>query len=172
MGNHETYSTESEWYTPLYIFEALECHFDIDVAAPPSAVELTHVPAENYISQNSLEADWHGFAWCNPPWAGRGNKQPWIDKMHAHGDGLLLTPDRSSAPWWQSAVKRADAVLFTAGKIQFIPGLGNQSKCDHPGSGTTIFAFGEKAVAALLNAEKNMLGTVLNKITRNYHSLQ
>ena len=162
MGSHEAYSTESEWYTPEYIFKALGCRFDLDVAAPVDS-SLTHVPADNFLSFDGLSASWNGFVWCNPPWAGRGNKQPWIERMNAHGNGLLLTPDRSSAPWWQYAAHRADAVLFVNRKIKFIPGPGNLSNWKQPGAGTTIFAWGNKGIDALRRAALNGLGILCFK---------
>lgn len=164
MGSHEIYSSESEWYTPLYIFQALGCRFQTDVAAP-SDHGLTHVPADSFISCNSLQREWSGFVWCNPPWAGRGQKQPWIDKIHLHNNGLLLTPDRTSAPWWQDAAKKADGVIFVLGKIKFIPGPGNSQNFNQPGNGTVIFAWGEVGMNALRNAEKQGLGLLMRRCT-------
>lgn len=164
MGSHEIYSTQSEWYTPAYIFTALDCRFDWDVAAA-SDLSLAHVPALNFCSSDSLSKDWSGFVWCNPPWAGRGNKQPWVHKMAIHGNGILLTPDRTSAPWWQCAASTADGILFVAGKIKFITGAGNLSNHKHPSNGTSIFAWGDTGMAALKNAEDNGLG-ILSSLTK------
>lgn len=105
--------------------------------------------------------NWPGFVWCNPPWAGRGNKQPWIDKMHTHSNGLLLTPDRTSAPWWQDVARKADVVMFVSGKIKFIPGPYNRSNFKQPGNGTSIFGWGNNAIEALLRAETNDLGILV-----------
>lgn len=165
MGSHETYSTESEWYTPAYVFKALECFFDMDVAAPIDS-GLTCVPAMKFISRDSLTTEWEGFVWCNPPWAGRGNKDPWIDKMIQHGNGLLLSPDRSSAPWWQKAAWSSDGYLSVKGKIKFMPGPGNFSNWRQPGTGTTIFAWGNKGISALLKAQSNGLGIAVSKINK------
>lgn len=162
MGSHERYSEENEWYTPAYIFEALCCKFDMDVAAARD-VSLTHVPATTFLCTNSLQSDWRGLVWCNPPWAGRGQKQPWIDKIDRHGNGLLLTPDRTSTRWWQNAGEKAAAVIFIYGKVKFIPGPGNSSNYKQPGNGTTIFAWGRGGIAAIRNAEKNGLGIVMKK---------
>lgn len=164
MGSHEIYSTESEWYTPEYVFRALGCSFDWDIAAAPDP-SLTFVPAKNFCSRDSLTKVWskNDFIWCNPPWAGRGNKQPWIDLVHNQGNGLLLTPDRSSAPWWQNAALSAEAVLFVSRKIKFTPGPGNFSNWKQPGAGTTIFAWGEKGIKALFTAEENGLGIVMQR---------
>lgn len=145
-----------EWYTPAYIFDALGCTFDLDVAHP--ADTTTHVPAERVITANSLGLDWSGFVWMNPPFGGRNSLAPWLDKFFAHGDGIALTPDRSSAPWWQEASKKADAILFIHGKVKFLRPDGSKGKS--PANGTTLFATGERAVAALTRAAQAGLGYV------------
>lgn len=137
-----------EWYTPAYIFAALGVEFDLDVAAPPSGGP--HVPAARRICEDSLVKAWDGFVWMNPPFGGRNGLVPWLDKFFRHGNGIALTPDRTSAPWWQDAARRADALLLMQGKVKFIRpdgSLGSQ-----PGNGTTLFAAGRRAVEALERA--------------------
>lgn len=79
--------------------------------------------------------------------------------MYRHGNGIVLTPDRSSTEWWQKAASKCDALMMIQSKIHFIRPDGTLGK--QPSNGTTLFAYGEKAVAALLNARKNKLGIVL-----------
>jgi hypothetical protein len=76
-----------EYYTPKYIFDALGCEFDQDVASPK---DLTHinVPAKEFISTDSLDMVWNGFIWMNPPFSGRDGKQKWLDKISEHGNGI------------------------------------------------------------------------------------
>jgi hypothetical protein len=137
-----------EWYTPAYIFDALEVQFDMDVAAPIQGGP--HVPANSWIHQFSLTEQWEGFVWMNPPFGGRNGLVPWLDKFFEHGNGIALTPDRTSAPWWQSAASRADAVLLIGGKVKFIRPDGSHGAS--PSNGTTLFAAGDKAVEALYRA--------------------
>lgn len=108
-----------EWYTPKYIFDSLGINFDMDVAAPKHRI-YCHVPANEFITELSLLQPWSGFVWMNPPFGGRNGIQDWLNKLAIHGDGIALTPDRTSAPWWQEAAKKCDALLFVAGKIKFI----------------------------------------------------
>lgn len=143
-----------EWYTPAYIFDALGVAFDLDVAAPPQGGP--HVPAANWICEHSLTVPWRGFVWMNPPFGGRNGLVPWLDKFFAHGNGIALTPDRTSAPWWQDAARKADAVLFVAGKVKFIRPDGSVGKS--PGTGTTLFASGCRAIEALQRAREAGLG--------------
>lgn len=153
-----------EWYTPKYVFDALDVRFDLDVAAPLWPKETGHrtfVPSDSAIAYESLTANWHGFVWMNPPFGGRNGLVPWLDKFFAHGNGVALTPDRTSAPWWQDAADRADAALFIAGKVRFIRPDGSEGKS--PGDGTTLFAIGSRGVQALINAEANGLGWLSRK---------
>lgn len=146
MGFWDTPGASDEWYTPAFVFDALGSHFDTDVAAPEMR---THVPADRYITADSLTVEWVGFVWMNPPFGGRGDKAAWLDKFFAHGDGVALTPDRTSAPWFQDAWARADLVMFTP-KISFERPDGSRGKS--PSNGTTLWAAGPRGVRALENA--------------------
>lgn len=148
MSHWETSGASDEWYTPKFIFDALNTRFDVDVAHPADCA--TYVPADLTLSTASLEKDWRGFIWMNPPFGGRNGLVSWLDKFFTHGDGIALTPDRTSAPWWQDAAARADAVLFIAGKVRFIRPDGSVGKS--PSNGTTLFATGRRAVEALHHA--------------------
>jgi len=160
MGIHETKGGSDEWYTPKYIFEALGVKFDTDVAAPKDLTHI-HVPAKHFINSESEDNAWCGFVWCNPPFSGRNGKSFWLNEMYEHGNGIALTPDRTSAPWWPIAAKQCDALMFVTGKIKFIKPDGTTG--NSPGTGTTLFAYGERAVNALKRAELKGLGIVLFK---------
>ena len=151
-----------EWYTPAYIFAALDVSFDLDVSAPRLGPK--HVPAKDWLcdTMDGLSQDWHGMVWMNPPFGGRNGLVPWLDRFFAHGNGIALTPDRTSAPWWQDANRRADATLFIAGKVKFERPDGSVGKS--PGTGTTLFAAGPRAVIALRDAQYNGLGAVMEKV--------
>lgn len=155
MSHWEMEGASDEWYTPAYIFNALAVTFDLDVASPP---RQTHVPCRARLTESALEAVWRGFVWMNPPFGGRNGLEPWLDKFFAHGNGIALTPDRTSAPWWQAAANRADAVLFIAGKVKFERPDGSIGKS--PSNGTTLMASGAAAVDALINATDADLGFI------------
>jgi hypothetical protein len=147
LSSWESLGQSDEWYTPKYIFVALGCTFDLDVASPNRA---THVPAKAFIMDESLERDWHGFVWMNPPYGGRNSLRPWMHKFVMHGDGIALVPDRTSAPWFQEYVPRMDAVLFVKEKIKFERPDGTIGK--QPGTGSALMAKGPRGVEALRNA--------------------
>ena len=132
--------------------------FDLDVAHPAGL--KTYVPAKQFISANSLEWDtWFGFIWMNPPFGARNGLEPWLSKFFAHGNGIALTPDRTSAPWWQAANKQADATLFLDGKVKFERPDGSIG--ESPSNGTVLFAAGSQAVQALIRAEEAGLGQTM-----------
>jgi hypothetical protein len=135
------------------VFDALGCWFDMDVAHPGDC--LTHVPATTWITADSLISEWLGFVWMNPPFGGRNGLVPWLEKFFAHGNGIALVPDRTSAPWFQNAWRKADAVLFTR-KLRFLRPDGSEGVS--PSNGTALVARGEIGFAALTRAAERGLG--------------
>jgi hypothetical protein len=149
VSSWEAIGASDEWYTPRRIFDALGERFDLDVAAPLQGGP--HVPAERWISADSLALTWSGFVWMNPPFGGRNALLPWVERLLAHADGGIgLVPDRTSAPWFVPIITRADAILFTTGKIKFHRPDGSVG--GSPGTGTALFAVGDRAAAALRRA--------------------
>lgn len=144
MSHWERPGQSDLWQTPRYIFDALGDEFDLDVAAP--SVRL-HVPCKSFFTEKALERDWHGFVWMNPPFGGRNGLAPWLRKFIAHGDGIALVPDRTSAPWFQEAAARVGALLFLSPKVKFIAPDGSLGIS--PATGTVLLAAGDRAVRAL-----------------------
>lgn len=143
----------NEWYTPKTVFDALGVHFDLDVAAPFDGP--LHVPCDGWIYDRSLERAWSGFVWMNPPFGARNGLAPWLDKFFEHGNGVALTPDRTSAPWFHEAWQRADAVMFTR-KTPFLKPDG--SRAGSPAFGTALWASGQRGIAALESARRAGFG--------------
>ncbi len=152
--SHERKGESNEWYTPKYIFDALNTVFDIDVAAPKDRTYL-HVPANHFITENGL-GEWNGYVWMNPPFGDMKTKFQWIDRFILNGNGIILMPDRSPAPWWQYLAERTEAVILLKGKVKFIRQDGTIGKS--PSNGTCLFSLGSKGRKALLEAENNGLG--------------
>lgn len=147
MSAWEAAGKTDEWYTPKYIFDALGCQFDMDVAASPGGC---HVPALYFERHKGLQVDWRGFVWMNPPFGGRNGIAPWLAKFFRHGDGIALAPDRTSAPWFQEYAPKASALLFVAPKIKFERPDGSVGRS--PGCGTVLMAAGSRGRAALFRA--------------------
>lgn len=159
MGYWEREGKSNEWYTPKYIFSAMECHFNQDVAAPVDR-RYNQVPANEFITVESLSRKWNGFIWMNPPFEGRNGIVPWLEKFIRHGNGVALTPDRTSTAWWHLIANNSNSVLFVKNKVKFLKPDGSLG--ENPSNGTTLFAIGKKAVAALHIAEDNELGLCID----------
>jgi len=159
MSAWEAPGATDDWYTPKYIFDALGVAFDLDVAAPLEGPQ--HVPCKGWISSDSLTAQWQGFVWMNPPFGGRNGLSPWLDKFFLHGNGIALTPDRTSAPWWQDAAKRAKGMMLVLGKPKFERPDGSVGKS--PGHGITLWAAGRRA-DLILSKRASALGSYWRKV--------
>jgi hypothetical protein len=167
VGSWEAAGQSDEWMTPRYIFDALGERFDLDVAAPIEGPR--HAFAYNWYHaiDNGLRRPWYGFVWANPPYGGRNSLGVWVDRLADHGSGICLVPDRTSAPWFQPAAMRADAILFTSDKIKFERPDGSLGKS--PGNGSCLMAFGRRAEFALLRAAPALgmvckpMGTIINR---------
>jgi hypothetical protein len=152
MSAYQSAGKTDEWYTPKYIFDALGVTFDLDVASPKGGPR--HVPCKEWISEDSLSKEWHGFVWMNPPFGHQSTKRAWLSKFMIHGNGIALLPDRTSAPWWQEAAPLADAILFCSPKVKFEKPDGTLG--EQPGDGTTLFAIGFAAACALQRASEHL----------------
>jgi hypothetical protein len=148
-----------EWYTPKYVFDALGCIFDVDVAAPLDGPR--YVPCRSFIASGSLDLEWRGFVWMNPPYGHQNTKIKWLRKFFDHENGIALVPDRTSAPWWQQFAPKADVILFVDGKIKFERPDGSIG--EQPGNGTCLFASGRRAVDVLLDAQARGLGLTMTR---------
>lgn len=160
MGTHEqSVGATDEWYTPPEVFAALgQPYFDLDVAAPEDR-RFACVSAKRFITADSLAQSWDGFIWMNPPFGGRNGIAPWLDKFIAHGNGIALTPDRTSAPWWQACAPRMDWILFVKGKIKFIGPDGYRGRS--PAQGTCLMSKGPRGAEALRRAAQLGFGFLM-----------
>lgn len=90
IGAADVASTNNDWYTPPWLFDAAGITFDLDVAAPVDPIRRT-CPARAYLTpvEDGLSQSWHGIVWMNPPFSGPA---PWIAKFVQHPAGLALVP--------------------------------------------------------------------------------
>lgn len=143
-----------EWYTPSWLFRALNVEFDMDPCspgAPPSSV-----PAKRHLTKadNGLTADWLGSIWLNPPFS---SKRPWYERLVKHGNGIALMPARTETHDLQTYMSAADALLFLRGRIYFErghrPGANGGGVTTTPPFGIALCAYGAPMAAALLDSE-------------------
>ena len=137
-----------DWYTPKYIFDALNVTFTLDVAAPLEGPR--YVPAYHWYAAEGEHLEWDGLVWMNPPYGHQRQKHVWLDRFAKHGNGIALMPDRTSAPWFQHFAPQMDAILWINGKVKFEKPNGEVG--NSPGNGSVLFAMGPVAVRAVRNS--------------------
>jgi len=139
-----------EWFTPKFIFEALNRKFDLDPAHPGRDNPYCVVPARKIYTKtdDGLQQPWRGVVWLNPPFGGRRGQVPWLRKFFAHGNGIAIVAARTSADWFHDLVfPNAQILLFPDGKTKFRRPNGTIGK--EPGTGIALISVGEIANAAL-----------------------
>jgi hypothetical protein len=108
------------------------------------------IPAVHHyaLPQNGLKEPWHGRVWLNPPYG--VHTKSWLKRLGDHGNGVALVFARTDCGWFREAVKTASAVLFLAGRIKFVDGLGKTSN-NGAGAGSMLLAWGGSNALALFN---------------------
>lgn len=127
--------------TPSWIYEALG-EIDLDPCAGLST-EIGRINWRIELNQNGLLRDWFGFVYCNPPFS---QKEQWAAKMIEHGNGILILPERGSAPWFGPLAQSAGAYFVMGKKINFIGGPSSNNL------GSVLFPFGREARDRLLSS--------------------
>jgi len=121
--------------TPSWVYEPLG-KIDLD----PCAGQTTTIGTENIRledGKDGLSVEWNGFVFCNPPFS---KKEVWAQRMINYGNGILLLPERGSAPWFGPLAKQAGAYFVMGKKINFIGGPSSNNL------GSVLFLFGKEAV--------------------------
>ena len=109
-------SSKDEQFTPIWVFEGLGVHFDLDVCAPIEHKD--HVPASNRLTvlDDGLAQLWTGRVWMNPPYS---NSTLWVDKFIEHGNGIALT-QISKSKWFQKLWDSVDAMMLLPYNMKFV----------------------------------------------------
>lgn len=146
-GGDGSTATTHDWLTPPELLAALG-PFDLDPCASQYQPWRT-ATTQFTIEDDGLARDWHGRVWCNPPYGPHAEK--FLRRMAEHGNGIALifarTETRSFQEWcW----KRADAMLFMAGRVKFrLPGGGYAGPAGAP---SVLIAYGTGNVSALCHS--------------------
>lgn len=129
----ENRAQSDEWYTPIDLIRSLG-EFDLDPSCGPRCPNRT---AKRRYGVRGVERPWRGRVWLNPPFS---DVKPWVEKMIAHDDGVMLVFARTDAGWFQSAVAAAAGVYLLRGRVQFERPGGATGKCP---LGCVLLGFGE-----------------------------
>ena len=135
-----------DWYTPPWVFERMGLVFDLDPCQP--VIPIPWIPAKiTYcLWDDGLNRPWFGRVWLNPPYG--KHTGAWLQKMHAHRNGIALVFARTDCAWFHDFCEHADAILFLKGRIKFVDGLGVTSG-GGAGSGSMLIAWGLENIKAL-----------------------
>jgi len=130
-------TTSDDYWTPKWIFDALDIEFDLDVACPPEGP--AHTPCKAFYTQETdgLASPWVGNVWMNPPFS---KTNSWAYKFIEHGYGICLVP-MGKTKWFARLWEEADAVMAMPPNLKFDQG--------HIFIHTCLFAFGNDNMAAL-----------------------
>ena len=109
--------SSDDYYTPPYIFDALQIEFAIDVCAPTN--KLAWIPAKRHYSlqDDGLAQSWRGTVWMNPPFS---NPTPWVEKFRQHNDGLGIVPQSNGK--WLTELWNDEIAFVLPSPIKFIRG--------------------------------------------------
>lgn len=133
-----------DWLTPPEILAALG-PFDLDPCA--SQFQPWRTAAQQFtIADDGLARDWIGRVWCNPPYGPHAEK--FLRRCAEHGNGIAFIFARTETKAFQEwCLRRADALLFLAGRVHFrLPGGGTAGPAGAP---SVLVAYGARNVAAL-----------------------
>lgn len=120
--------------TPEWVLRELG-EIDLD---PCAGIDTT-IAKNNWAIErgdNGLERDWFGFVYCNPPFS---QKEQWSQRMIDHGNGILILPERGSAPWFGPLAQAAGCYWVMGKKINFVGGPSSNNL------GSVLFPFGDDA---------------------------
>lgn len=132
----EPYS--DEWYTPQSLVRSLG-KFDLDPCAGP----CNHAAENVRPGDCGLSMKWRGRVWLNPPYR---EISRWLERMIAHGNGILLVNARPETNWFQNTAAHATALFFPKGRIKFERPDGGDK---NPPVGSCLMAFGKRNALAL-----------------------
>ncbi|MHB1380147.1 MAG: DNA N-6-adenine-methyltransferase [Desulfurivibrionaceae bacterium] len=121
--------------TPPWVIQELG-PVDLD----PCAGASTYIGKTNWAverGENGLGLNWFGFVYCNPPFS---QKEIWAQRMVEHGNGILILPERGSAPWFGPLAEAAGIYWVMGRKINFVGGPSSNNL------GSCLFLFGGEAV--------------------------
>jgi len=128
--------TTDDYYTPPYVFKALNVEFNMDVCAPLHGVPWIPAKRSLTVIEDGLLTPWQGLVWCNPPYS---NPTPWAKKLISHNNGIALIQTSKSA-WFNLIWNNASGCLMMPSNLKFVKSNGESAPVFMP---TMLFSFGK-----------------------------
>ncbi len=129
--------------TPEWVWRALG-----PIQLDPCAGLNTRIGKVNWCidrGEDGLKKPWRGMWFCNPPFS---QKEKWIEKAISSCGvgGILLLPERGSAPWFGPLAEKSNAYWVMGKRINFVGGPSSNNV------GTVLFLFGGECVTRVGNS--------------------
>jgi hypothetical protein len=142
---------KDEWLTPPELIKSLG-EFDLDPCSP--VVRPWDTAKKHYsVQDDGLTAPWDGRVWLNPPYGDQC--WGWLNRLHAHGNGIALIFARTGASGFQREVwGKAHSVFFIFGRLYFYHVSGVRAK-HNSGSDSVLISYDEKNTEVLKNCSIN-----------------
>ncbi len=142
-----------DWYTPKYIFYALNLEFDLDPCSAGAGNDFVPAVHRYTISDDGLNRQWFGSVFCNPPYGKQTGY--WLKKMSEHRNGVALVFARTGTKWWQEIAPTTDSICFVAGRIRFVNGFTKQIS-SAAGADSVLMAWGDVCSNAVKQSKLGM----------------
>jgi hypothetical protein len=156
--------SSDDWYSPPWLFEALNCRFDLDVCAPRGGVAWIPCEESFDLSIDGLEQEWRGLVWMNPPYS---DPLPWVRKFIKHGNGIALVPT-SQGKWMVELWDAATAWVMTP-PMRFAHGITRQLAKQSIPNRVWLVGMGKNAIEIL---KKSGIGVIRELSTDNAQPVQ
>lgn len=153
MGSHQSHDADTHtWLTPPHIIEALG-PFDLDPCAAPEPRPWPTARTHWNRQDNSLNRDWFGRVWLNPPYGNYVGH--WMKRLAEHGCGTALIFARTETRvFFETVWERATAVRFFRGRLNFYrPDGTHPPDSKNAGAPSVLVAYGEADAERLRDCE-------------------
>ena len=118
-------SKTDDWSTPMDFFKNIEKRFGTFDLDPCSDHDNAKAALYYTKSEDGLSKEWRGKVWMNPPYGIATGS--WLDRFVKHGDGIALVFARTDTRWFHNYALKADALLFTKGRLNPTPQLHDEA---------------------------------------------
>lgn len=153
-GPHST-KTDT-WLTPQWIIDKIGISY-LDPCGyihPEKGIIVKTAHNYFYENDNGLIQKWENDCFVNPPYSDLGS---WLEKMAAHGNGIVLCFARTETKAYQKYVKSATGINFMAKRVSFLNSEGEAKNAKGQKSNgnapSCLIAYGEENYQRIKNID-------------------